>query len=287
LTIRPANDPPVAGPDAVTTEEGTGTLVNVLANDSSGPDIGEVLSVDAVQAPAHGSVIAFDGQFRYTPQAGFTADTFTYILGDGNGGQAPGTVTVTVTPTSGPVHANDDVAAVSEAPDVTIAVLANDSAAPGATLTIQEFTQPSHGSVTRVGGLLRYTPAAGFTGSDLFGYRAVDDQGRTDSAIVVVTVRPVDAPANARVVGPAGLGPRISWRWGRCRSRYSSRTRPVPPEQCRLLSSPASSMRTLPRAHCSSRASASARTASTCLLAGQALRRRPTCVAKASTCSSR
>jgi len=46
------NDEPTAAADTASTAEDTTALVDVLANDSSGPDAGEALSVPAVSQPA-------------------------------------------------------------------------------------------------------------------------------------------------------------------------------------------------------------------------------------------
>jgi hypothetical protein len=59
---------------------------------------GDTLSVSSVDDPPNGSVVfAADGSFTYTPDPGFTGtDTFNYMVDDGAGGTAQGTVTVTV-----------------------------------------------------------------------------------------------------------------------------------------------------------------------------------------------
>src|SRR6185295_13825674 len=52
----------------------------------------------AVTQGAHGSVTLSAGAVSYKPVADyFGGDTFTYTIGDGNGGSAVGTVSVTVT----------------------------------------------------------------------------------------------------------------------------------------------------------------------------------------------
>jgi hypothetical protein len=73
---------------------------------------------------------------------------------------------------------------------VDIAVLANDSDGDQDGLTITGVTTPSQGVAQMVNGMLRYTPAANYVGSDSFGYTISDGRGGTDSATVTVTVAP-------------------------------------------------------------------------------------------------
>lgn len=93
-----------------------------------------------------------------------------------------------------PPVAVDDVATTARDTAVAIAVLANDSDPDGDALTVLSATQPGNGSVVvGAGGVITYTPAAGFTGSDAFGYTIADPDGLTATATVTVTVQP---PAN-------------------------------------------------------------------------------------------
>ena len=61
-------------------------------------------------------------------------------------------------------------------------------------LTIQSVTAPTHGTTAIAGGLVRYTPAANFCGTDTFSYTAAAGV-RTDTGDVTVTITCVpDAP---------------------------------------------------------------------------------------------
>ncbi len=78
-------------------------------------------------------------------------------------------------------------------------VLANDTFAPdtGETLTVTAVTQPTTGgTVTLTGGVVSFTPAAGFTGIATFTYTLSDGNGGTDTATVTVRVGlpPVNLP---------------------------------------------------------------------------------------------
>jgi hypothetical protein len=85
--------------DAFTVVRGSGpTTLNVIANDSTAPDVGEsLIGVAAVTQPAHGRVINAGGTVTYEPNDGFVGtDTFQYTVRDSNGGTDTATVTVTV-----------------------------------------------------------------------------------------------------------------------------------------------------------------------------------------------
>jgi hypothetical protein len=66
-------------------------------------------------------------------------------------------------------------------------VRANDSDPDGDTLTVTSVTNPPHGTASLNGGNVVYTPDAGWTGVDTFGYSVSDGNGGTDSATVNVT----------------------------------------------------------------------------------------------------
>jgi hypothetical protein len=98
VVIRPVNDPPVAGQDAVTTTQGVAVTIAVLSNDAD-PD-GDALSVASIGPAGAGSVtLNADGTLTYVPEADFTgSDRFIYTVTDPLGAVATGSVTVTVAP---------------------------------------------------------------------------------------------------------------------------------------------------------------------------------------------
>jgi hypothetical protein len=97
-----------------------------------------------------------------------------------------------------PPDAIDDAVTTPEDTPIVIDVLANDTgiepvtaSAPGTAIAIE--TSPAHGDVT-VGSdrTVTYSPAPDWFGIDTFTYRVTDDTGETDTAVVTVTVTPVD-----------------------------------------------------------------------------------------------
>jgi uncharacterized repeat protein (TIGR01451 family) len=103
------NDQPVAGDDAAIADEDNPVAVVVpgVLNNDSDPDIGDTLSVTAVDTSGTvGTVTAWnadgsftydpDGQFEYLKAGGSATDSFTYTVSDGNGGTDIATVTITI-----------------------------------------------------------------------------------------------------------------------------------------------------------------------------------------------
>jgi VCBS repeat-containing protein len=145
-----------------------------------------------------------DGSFTYTPAANFNGtDTFTYKANDGAADSAPATVTITVNAVNDIPTAVADSYTVNEDTTLTVpaatGVLNNDTDPDGNTLTAQLVTGPTHGQLTfNADGSFTYVPAANFSGSDTFTYRASD--GTTTSSPVTVTINITavnDAPVAA------------------------------------------------------------------------------------------
>ena len=68
-------------------------------------------------------------------------------------------------------------------------VLVGDTDPDGDDLTVASATDPAHGTTSvRADGTVRYTPDAGFSGSDSFDYTVEDGNGGSDTASVTVTV---------------------------------------------------------------------------------------------------
>jgi hypothetical protein len=193
VSVTVQNRPPVAAADSAATDADTPVTIPVLANDSD-PD-GHPLKINAVTQPANGMVVINpDKTVTYTPAPGFTgSDGFTYTVGDGRGGTAQGTVTVTVR--NRPPVAGADSAATDANTPVDVPVLANDNDPDGHPLTVTAVMQPGHGTAVRnPDNSVTYAPAAGFSGSDGFGYTVADGRGGTAQGMVTVTVQGLGEP---------------------------------------------------------------------------------------------
>ena len=188
-TVVAGNSAPIATDDAVTVSSGKSAYISVLSNDSD-PD-GTAISISSFGQGQYGSVAQEGNQLVYTANGDFEGtDSFTYTIVDADGSTAEATVYVTVTGTgtanTAPTAVNDS-ASTTEDQSVLIDVKGNDSDVEGE-VTVTSVTQGNSGSVTIEGGQVRYTPSAGFTGTDSFSYTITDADGLTATAQVSVVV---------------------------------------------------------------------------------------------------
>ncbi|MFO0940770.1 MAG: Ig-like domain-containing protein [Pirellulales bacterium] len=225
--------PPTATDDQYNVNE-DGTLITSDANGQSTPNFSiddgvagndidpdsTQLGVVLLQGPAHASLfqLASDGTFRYVPTANyFGFDTFTYRVNDGTlNSNNIGTVTINVQEVNdAPIPTNDSFGTNEDVPLVLnqSQLLVNDSAGPNESnqtirVTAVQLVTPNGGRVSLVNGVITYTPAPDFHGTDTFTY-TVTDNGTTGGAAaplsslatVTVTVAEVnDAPTVPPVV---------------------------------------------------------------------------------------
>ena len=218
LTPPPANAMPTAVDDAATTAEDNPVSISILANDSDADN--DPLIVSGVGQPSAGTAVlnAAGTAIDYAPAANaHGVATFTYTVSDGHGGTDSATVTVTVTPVNDDPVAVDDTLSTNEgAAAASVDVLANDTDVDGDSLAVSGLGQPAHGTaIIEPGGTIAYTPDAGYSGSDAFGYSLSDGAGGTDTGAVAVTVGAVDdpptaAPAAASTTAPNPVSIRLS-----------------------------------------------------------------------------
>ncbi|MEV3901308.1 Ig-like domain-containing protein [Mycobacterium sp. NPDC050551] len=203
--VTPVADPTIAGNDAITVTEDSGsTTIDVLANDYD-PD-GPVY-VTSVTQPVGGTVAINPGNLsvRYTPNPNFNGgpNTFTYTATQ-NGVSTTATVTVTVTAVNDVPVANVDSFTTNEDTGVTRTLPATDADGVGG-LTYSLVTNPTRGTITNfnpANGTYTYTPNpaqqgldTGESAPDSFTYRVNDGTVNSNTATVNITITGVnDAP---------------------------------------------------------------------------------------------
>ncbi|MCU0837671.1 MAG: Ig-like domain-containing protein, partial [Rhodospirillales bacterium] len=228
LVIAPVNDAPIAGDDEGHTDEDSVLILAPLANDSD-VDAHDILrpvaiagnAADAGQPVtlASGAVATLnaDGTIGYDPRGGFArlrageqaADTFSYTVGDGQGGTAEARITVTVDGRNDAPVAGLDRFATQANAAVAIAasqLLANDIDVDlGDVLTVTAVDGgAAKGSVTFDGHSLVYDPAgrlqalgAGERAVEVIRYTVSDEAGATAEGTIEVTVAGVNDPPQA------------------------------------------------------------------------------------------
>ncbi|MFQ6113475.1 MAG: Ig-like domain-containing protein, partial [bacterium] len=191
---------PVAGDDAVTTDEDVAISIDVLANDSDSDGTIDSTTVTVVTPPDSGTVLVNDttGVIKYTPNQNFNgADTLTYTVQDNNAGTSnAATVIVTVLTVNDLPVAADDSASTDNATPVVIDVTVNDTDLDGTIdpSTVTVVTPPGGGntSVNTQTGEITYTATPGFFGTDTLWYTVDDSDGGTSNAAkVTITVNAV------------------------------------------------------------------------------------------------
>jgi hypothetical protein len=184
ITIN-APPPPTAGDVAATTASSTPVTINVLSSDLAvAPATLVPADVQIARVPSHGTAVPqSNGSILYTPTIGYSGgDSFTYTVQDTNADvSAPGTVSISISPTLPPVAGPVSDATYANSP-LTINVLASDSATAPATLVpadVLVVTAPSHGlAIPQPDGTILYTPTTGYSGPDTFTYTVADTNGQ-------------------------------------------------------------------------------------------------------------
>ena len=192
LTVGAVNDLPVATNGDVSTPEDTGITITLNATDVEG----STLAYTIVAQPQHGTLGTLNGNtVVYMPNNEYSGpDSFTFRVNDGAADSNVATVSITVTPVNDPPVALNGSATTAE--DTAVAVTLGGSDVEGATLTYAIINGPAHGMLGAVSGNgVTYTPAANFSGTDTFTFRANDGASNSMVAVITITVTPVnDAP---------------------------------------------------------------------------------------------
>lgn len=161
------------------------------------PVSGVYTSVVAVTAPSRGAYQLNGRTFSYTPNNGvYGSDTFVFRATGPGGNSANGTVTITIATPPAPGAGNVSASTAYETA-VNIALTPT-----GEYTSVALGSAPANGTASLSGTTARYTPAAGFYGTDSFVYRAIGPGGNSPTRTVTVTVGPPPAPTSANQTQP-------------------------------------------------------------------------------------
>ncbi len=191
--VLPVNDPPVAEPQTVTSAEDTSRAITLSATDVEGDQI----TFAIVTPPAHGTLTGTGPVRTYVPALNYNGpDSFAFKANDGSMDSLPATVAITVAPQNDPPGAIAQNLTGTE--DAPLAVALSASDIDGDTLSFAVPAPPLHGSLTGTAPNLTYRPAANYFGPDSFTFRVSDGSLNIGSAVISITVVPVnDAPTAA------------------------------------------------------------------------------------------
>ncbi|VAW43361.1 hypothetical protein MNBD_CHLOROFLEXI01-2722 [hydrothermal vent metagenome] len=205
INVDSQNDAPVitegTSADVTMDEDGAPTAFSLTLNatDEDGNTLTWSIQSQGSNGTATASGTGLSKAIGYTPNANYSgSDSFVVEVDDGNGGTDNITVNVTIDPQNDDPDAVDDTPGVAEdSVSNSLDVLGNDTDAPdsGETLTVTAVgTTDNGGTASNNTTDITYTPAADFSGTEVFTYTIGDGNGGSDTATVTVTVTNVNDP---------------------------------------------------------------------------------------------
>ena len=193
-----------AADDYNTTVGTTPATGNVLTNDTDPEKNTQTVTPIDSTLPEGKMVINADGSYTFTPKPGFSGPVnIPYKVCDNGTPQACTEATlyimVSAPPTvNQPPVALNDSATTNEDTPVLIDIKANDSdpdnTNPQLTITVLDSTNHGKLVLDPTTGNVTYTPDSNYTGNDTLTYKICDSLGKCDTAIVVITITPVNDP---------------------------------------------------------------------------------------------
>ncbi|MEM8946763.1 MAG: Ig-like domain-containing protein [Planctomycetota bacterium] len=193
ISINPANQAPTANDDGTTIDDGTSTLIDVLANDTDSDGTIDATSVVIIDQPLQATSFSVDpitGEISYTHDGSGASDSFTYTVLDEDGAVSNiATVTISVTTTNQAPIAINDSESIADGANVLIDILANDidtdgTVDPTSVVIVDQPAQASSFSVDPITGEVDYThDGSGI--NDSFTYTVLDDLGQISNLATV------------------------------------------------------------------------------------------------------
>lgn len=193
VTIAAVNDPPTASNSAITVDEDSNISSQLNANDIDG----DSLTFSIVSNGSKGNAVitnSSSGAFTYTPsnnQSG--SDTFTFKVHDGTIDSLAASVSVTISPVNDPPTANNASITLNENSVASGQLTGTDL--DGDPLTYSRVANGSKGNavINPSTGAFTYTPNQDANGSDSFSFAVNDGTVTSATAMVNVTINPVNS----------------------------------------------------------------------------------------------
>ncbi|QTA93453.1 immunoglobulin-like fold-containing [Desulfonema magnum] len=210
INVLPANDPPAARRGNLQVSEDSSESGKLEASDADNQAAeGDILIYSITKGPSHGKVTLNEdtGDYEYFPDANFNGpDTFTFQVTDNKLASDSAAVSITVSPVNDFPSAHNGDLTTNEDISVSGRLIAGD--VDSDTLTYHIPFPPENGSVTDLNkytGDFLYTPDPDFNGTDTFAFRVNDEESDSNTAIMTVTVMPVnDPPTFTKGENPVG-----------------------------------------------------------------------------------
>ena len=210
VTIKGANDAPVAYSDKATVSEDGSVEIHPESNDKD-VDRGDVLHVTEVTNPqTNKGQVVFDagrviynaaGRFDDLPEGASASESFEYKVSDGHGGYATSQVTVAIEGKNDAPKSNPDAYSVDQGASIVVHPASNDNDVDRGDVEHLKVTQVAgragaKGSVSvDAEGNVHYSAqdgfanlAAGETATETFDYTVSDTHGATDHGQATVTI---------------------------------------------------------------------------------------------------
>ncbi len=195
-TVTNTNRDPIAADDSATeAEDGSGVLIDVLANDADPDgDTVNVVSHDTVSAMG-GTVSLEAGSLRYLPSENFAgSDSFAYTVGDGIGGTATAGVTVAVSAVDDPpVIASLGEKTGEYGATVTVPVRVSDVDTAPSALTFALDPSSPPGATISPAGVFTWTPGPEQLGSHSITVLVGDATTTASTSFSIVVLEPSPA----------------------------------------------------------------------------------------------
>ncbi len=199
LVIKAVNDPPIANHQSAMTKVDRSISITLTGKDIDS----EELKFGITTQPKHGTLtfgsdFETNGKLTYTPEAKFTgADSFTFILNDGELESTPAMVNLNMTPNHIPVA---ELQSVTTAEDMPAIITLKGTDPDGDTVVYNVVTAPSHGNLSGTAPNLTYTPNNNFNGPDSFTFKVNDGTVDSDLTTVSIIITPVNDPPIANSI---------------------------------------------------------------------------------------